>query len=496
MYLKNSILSRFKECSLAFREVAVNKTKETAATEVDTASINERLGKGDKTALNELDAQGIPYTLTETGSGYKVKYSYEGTDYTITYYASARPETEQEKTPESTIVPGSLAQKTDEKFSIESVNVPEYTLEVLQNTYGFTTSQIEEHFDYIDFDNGTVPGSGGWILKTGRVVNGVVINTIEDLLEALNKNTTQGNEAVSENTETTFDYSGVNKDAKAEDFYNENNIPDDKKFTMILGRKGDVDSGAWDNLFAELEKMKPQLKEYLRQQLESVGRVYDEEKAEKIINILITQSVKRIPQEGAFWSVSVSGIGDPAMKQLPENPTIEDLMNYMKNCLDLTPEEKENGIFTQMVNTISSGYEHIFELAEDEENILKVNTYSSYYEEDGYLLNTADYFLTDEEKEMKFVMQVTDSEYSSYGTSDKTKLFGYIDTYAKHLEKVIRHRHPSLSDTQITSIMTDAKNKVKYSDLPKPNENGIYSIDDTLAKLEELVLKYADEYTK
>ena len=112
------------------------------------------------------------------------------------------------------------------------------------------------------------------------------------------------------------------------------------------------------------------------------------------------------------------------------------------------------------------------------------------------MLDTADYFLTDEEKEMKFVMKVTDNEYSSYGTSDKTKLFGYIDTYAKHMEKVIRHKHPSLTDAQITSILTDAKNQVKYSDLPKPNENGIYSIDDTLAKLEELVLKYAEEYTK
>ena len=60
----------------------------------------------------------------------------------------------------------------------------------------------------------------------------------------------------------------------------------------------------------------------------------------------------------------------------------------------------------------------------------------------------------------------------------------------------IRHKHPSLTDAQITSILTDAKNQVKYSDLPKPNENGIYSIDDTLAKLEELVLKYAEEYTK
>lgn len=109
---------------------------------------------------------------------------------------------------------------------------------------------------------------------------------------------------------------------------------------MILGGKGDVDSGAWDNLFAELEKMKPQLMDYMKQQLESVGRVYDEEKAEKIINRLITQAVERIPQDGVAWSYSLSGIGDPASNRLPEKPTIEDLMNYMKNCLDLTPDKE------------------------------------------------------------------------------------------------------------------------------------------------------------
>lgn len=240
--------------------------------------------------------------------------------------------------------------------------------------------------------------------------------------------------------------------------------------------------------------MKPQLMDYLKQQLESVGRVFDEEKAEKIINRLITQAVERIPKEGFFWAYSVSGIGDPASNRLPENPTIEDLMDYMKNCLDLTPDKEDNGVFAQLINTVSKGYQFDFELKADDGN-LKINSYNPYYEEDGYLLDTADYFLTDEEKEMKFVMQVTDSEHSSYGTSDKAKLFGYVDTYAKHMEKVIRHRHPSLTDSQITSIITDAKNQVKYSDLPKPDENGVYSIDDTLAKLEELVLKYAKEYT-
>lgn len=138
------------------------------------------------------------------------------------------------------------------------------------------------------------------------------------------------------------------------------------------------------------------------------------------------------------------------------NPTIEDLMDYMKNCLDLTPDKEDNGVFAQLINTVSKGYQFDFELKADDGN-LKINSYNPYYEEDGYLLDTADYFLTDEEKEMKFVMQVTDSEHSSYGTSDKAKLFGYVDTYAKHMEKVIRHRHPSLTDSQITSIITDAK---------------------------------------
>lgn len=73
----------------------------------------------------------------------------------------------------------------------------------------------------------------------------------------------------------------------------------------------------------------------------------------------------------------------------------------------------------QLINTVSTGYERDFERKADDGK-LKINSYSPYYEEDGYLLDTADYFLTDEEKEMKFVMKVTDNEYSSYGTSDKT----------------------------------------------------------------------------
>lgn len=226
MYL-NHMMNKFKkaESGMMLRnsvnEISAAKIQEINTSKVDTDSINDRLGKGDKTALKELEAQKIAYTLAENASGYTVKYSYNGTNYTITYYA-------KEEITEA---------KPEKPFTGETTGT----------------------------ESGEVP-------------------------------------ALPETEEPLFDYSDVDKDAKAEDFYNEDNISDDNKFTMILGGKGDVDSGAWDNLFAELEKMKPQLMDYMKQQLESVGRVYDEEKAEKIINRLITQAVERIPQDGVAWS--------------------------------------------------------------------------------------------------------------------------------------------------------------------------------------------------
>lgn len=46
----------------------------------------------------------------------------------------------------------------------------------------------------------------------------------------------------------------MDKDAKAEDFYNEDNVSEHDKLTTLIGGIFDVDSGAWDDLFAELEK--------------------------------------------------------------------------------------------------------------------------------------------------------------------------------------------------------------------------------------------------
>ena len=88
MYL-NHMMNKFKkaESGMMLRnsvnEISAAKIQEINTSKVDTDSINDRLGKGDKTALKELEAQKIAYTLAENASGYTVKYSYNGTNYTI-----------------------------------------------------------------------------------------------------------------------------------------------------------------------------------------------------------------------------------------------------------------------------------------------------------------------------------------------------------------------------------------------------------------------------
>lgn len=63
-----------------------NTGSTTSAEENFIDSINERLGSGDKTAIQELETKGIPAIVSETGNGYKVKYTYGRVNYTITYF--------------------------------------------------------------------------------------------------------------------------------------------------------------------------------------------------------------------------------------------------------------------------------------------------------------------------------------------------------------------------------------------------------------------------
>ena len=67
------------------RSGASNSTETQETNFVD--EINQRLGSGDKTAIQELEAKGIPAIVAEMENGYKVQYTYGRVNYTVTYFA-------------------------------------------------------------------------------------------------------------------------------------------------------------------------------------------------------------------------------------------------------------------------------------------------------------------------------------------------------------------------------------------------------------------------
>ena len=67
------------EYQIKLRENNGNNTNTgntTSAEENFIDGINQKLGSGDKTAIQELEAKGIPAIVSETGNGYKVQYTY------------------------------------------------------------------------------------------------------------------------------------------------------------------------------------------------------------------------------------------------------------------------------------------------------------------------------------------------------------------------------------------------------------------------------------
>lgn len=280
------------------------------------------------------------------------------------------------------------------------------------------------------------------------------------------KKPTTHSTVIDKNSETEFDLSDIDKDTKAQDMYDENNIPEEKKGLMILGSKGNVDSGAWDNVFKELDKIKPQLLEYIKKQMESKGFTYNLEIAEKYLNVYITDAVSKVPVDGKTKKYSFNGI------QLKNNPTIEDLIDYIKALID-----------QEMGNTSASLLKKFTKPFNETTN----------YTQDHYLVNVADYFLTDDEKEMKFVMEVVDNENTSHKTSDKNKLLKYINTYAKHIKHVLEQKYPNAEENLINDIIDYTRNTTAF---PSTDKNGFYSIDDALKNLEKRCLERAEKVLK
>lgn len=250
-----------------------------------------------------------------------------------------------------------------------------------------------------------------------------------------------------------FSFGSVEKDASLDELYDKSGvskIEDIMSNTMLGGTKGNVDAGGWDKLFAQVETMKPQFLEYIREQLVAQGKEYNESAAEKYLDVFITKAVQ--------------SYGDGSYKygfnsiNLPQNPTFEDLVNYIKEKID----------------------------SEIDSTTLGISPFSGeqdYYALDYYLVDTADFFLTEDEKKMKKVMEfVTDGIY--HGTEDLDLLEEYLETYSKHVAKILKKENPELTEQQINSIIEDVLNETIVTNSPEKDDRNLYCINGILIKFE------------
>ena len=457
-------------------DLKVEKVSETAKFDID--SVNERLGAGDKDALKELEAQKISYSLIENANGYTVKYSYEGNNYTIVYFA---PETPEKDNGGGT---GNLG-VTEDSDTTDGIN----------DLYVPITPEKPE-----DVEEPEVP---------------VIPEEPENV----------------EEPDFVFDYSsaGVDEDVKAEDLYNEDKVENRelKYLDIISNVDSDVDAGGWDDLFAELEKMKPQLKEYMKQQLEKYGFIYDEETADKLLNEFITQAVKelisQLRNEDKDNQILIAKQIDAIKDVVPSEPleTVEDLVNYIKDQLDLTKKETDPKKETDDLYNISPlhvnenetetetpytdrWYLDLFEMSdktEDSEktedpdktklNYVTIGTgnnpdYSIYLDEGGYLLDTADYFLTEEEKELKRLLEMVKGSSGSL-VDNKDEAVEYIDKYAEYLRKVLGHRYGLMPTEEFNQVFNNIVSSFKSGDALEPNDLGVIIIRDALQEFDKQV---------
>ena len=438
-------------------DIKVKKVSDTAEFDID--SVNERLGAGDKDALKELEAQKISYSLIENANGYTVKYSYEGNNYTIVYFAPETPETDNGGGT------GNLG-VTEDSDTTDGIN----------DSYVPITPEKPE-----DVEEPEVP---------------VIPEEPENV----------------EEPDFVFDYSsaGVDEDVKAEDFYNEDKVENRelKYLDIISNVDSDVDAGGWDDLFAELEKMKPQLKEYMKQQLEKYGFIYDEETADKLLNQFITEAVETLisdlrHEEFNNQANSWNMVSYESKFSSPHEPleTVEDLINYIKDKLDLTKEETGSQYnMSSLVDKNETPYANkwyldLFENTgenKEQDNMVAINVahnsdYSVYLDEGEYLLETADYFLTEDEKELKEILEMVRGYKSGPGVTNKDEAIEYIDKYAEYLRKVLGHRYGLMPTEEFNQVFNNIVSSFKSGDALEPNDAGIIIISEMLQKFDKQV---------
>lgn len=246
--------------------------------------------------------------------------------------------------------------------------------------------------------------------------------------------------------------------------------------------KNVIDEGYWDNALEALEKLKPQLHEYIKAQMENTGANYDYDSVEKILNTFISEAVTSglinanlpLEQDENNWDKCNVPTG---------NSTSNFKMSAVVNSL-LSKIDGELGIDSKYTDFGMKSYPHDAPNAFTEENQTR-GLYNS------PIMETADKYLSEEEKILKSVLvglTIDDSiPYGNTYTWTKQTVDKVVELYSEHVKSYLKSQYQTLSDEEISTILNNVKNDTLQNSVIESikNSNGSYDL--------EAIVKYFGE---
>ena len=430
MNLNNDLFQRFSQHLQEYKKLEVQSngdvkqidaSVEQPESEFNVDAINDRLGQGDKDALTLLSNNKIPYTLAENTDGYIVKYSYNGTNYTITYYAQK----ESDKTDNSVVSDTT----TEEK--------PEVDTDTTTGTSGLGEDEAmaDDDSKYSWFD----------------------YSVIEDL------------------------------DAEIGEYWVNPYADDNSTIGQIKSDLSKMQVASYDAAFEELSKIKPQLQEYIKKELETLELEYDEAVVDKYLNMFITKAITTAVD-------ATRSLNNPTVYSLatgmPQDATMEDIVNFVINEVDFALGKGRGNSLSQDADRIQDVFEALKGQLKPE-NQFKNEKIESY----DYLFDTADYFLSDDEQKLKTAMNAT--EKTGYLTAqNEGELGDWIDTYAVRMKALLMPGGEkfNISEDEIDSIIKQAKEGALDNAQYISESKQLYNVGDVLkdfkARCEKLFAEY------
>ena len=243
------------------------------------------------------------------------------------------------------------------------------------------------------------------------------------VIEPDNTDDVDGNQPVNPNV----DISGLEKWSDSIDF------------TKIPGLNDQIKGfpSNFDKFFESIEVIRDQLVEYVKKELKNASEKYgrnvkiDEDIINRCLNMLITQNT----------SISIS------------NPETNNLKRMVTDIMSAIDETIKQSLFITIYNSHDP-------FLVDNISFTKDCGLSPF--EDGYLLNTASYYLNDEERELQSLMiRLKLSEDPNFMNEpvriDYITAQKEVDLMCKHLSKFLKQQ--GFSETEIEKILADAKDE-------------------------------------